>query len=212
MAEQLAVDDVRGHRLAVERQQRALGAKAGGVNRAGDSLLAGSGLADDQHRQPVARGFCGDRHCSAELRRGTNQLLELEWRRELLGDRGKLARRAAAVGIGCKRLQQPLRRHRMHQKIGGSGAHGLDRNGDIVPLRHDDDREVGTIFAQRGNHLWALFGIPTAEQRRLHFPAVRPLEQGKGHLLVRGTDDAPAGATGNGGDQSALLGICIQQQ
>src|SRR4051812_43251746 len=44
MAEQLAVDDVGGNRLAVEREQRPLGAKARGMDRAGDRFLAGAGL------------------------------------------------------------------------------------------------------------------------------------------------------------------------
>ena len=57
-----------------------------------------------------------------------------------------------------------------------------------------------------------LLGVPAAEQRRLHFAAVRPLEQGDGALLVGGADDAPAGARGDGRDQPALVGVGVEQQ
>ena len=80
VTEQLAVDDVGGDRLAVERQQRPLGAKAGGVDRAGDGFLAGAGFADDQDRQAVARGFGRDCKRGAEFGRGADQLLERQRR------------------------------------------------------------------------------------------------------------------------------------
>jgi hypothetical protein len=55
VAEQLALEQVRGDRGAVEGDERALGAGAPAVDRAGEALLAGAGLAEDQHRG-VGRG------------------------------------------------------------------------------------------------------------------------------------------------------------
>ena len=109
VTEQLAVDDVGGDRLAVERQQRALGAQARGVDRAGERFLARARLADDEHRQAVARRFGGDREGGAEFGRCADQLLERERRSELLRNRRELASGAAAIGIGGERFEQPLR-------------------------------------------------------------------------------------------------------
>ena len=104
----------------------ALGAQARGVDRAGERFLAGPRLADDQHRQAVARGFGGDRQGGAEFGCGADQLLERERRRELFRHRRKLASGAAAVGIGGERLEQPFGRDRTDQEIGRAGAHRLD--------------------------------------------------------------------------------------
>jgi hypothetical protein len=41
---------------------------------------------------------------------------------------------------------------------------------------------------------------------------VRALEEGNGRFLVSSADDAPAGARGNGRNQPALVGICVEQQ
>src|SRR5206468_4317921 len=60
MAEQLTVDDVGGNRLAVEREQWALGAEARRVDRARDRFLARARLAHDQDRETAARGLGGD--------------------------------------------------------------------------------------------------------------------------------------------------------
>ena len=127
VAEQLAVDDVGGDRLAVERQQRALGAQASGVDRAGERFLAGARLADDEQWQAVARRFGGDGERGAEFGRCADQLLERERRSELLRDRRKLAGGAAAIGVGGERFEQPLGRDRPDQEIGRAGAHRLDR-------------------------------------------------------------------------------------
>ena len=93
------------------------------------------GFADDQDRQAVARRLGGDRERGAEFGRGADQLLERERRRELLGNGRKLAGGAAAVGIGGKRLEQPLGRDRADEEIGSAGAHRLDRERDAVAVR-----------------------------------------------------------------------------
>src|SRR3954469_2638890 len=108
MPEQLAVDDVGGDRLAVEREQGTLGAEACSVDRARNRFLAGSRFTDDQDRQAVASGFRGDRKCRAELRRCADELFEGKLWSELLGNGRKLAGGLAAVGIGSERLKQPL--------------------------------------------------------------------------------------------------------
>ena len=206
MAEQLAVDNIRGDRLAVEREQRSLGPQACTVDRAGEGFLAGTGFADDQHRQAVARRLGGDRKRRPELGRGADQLLERQRRRELFGNGRQLAGRTAAVGIGGKRFEQTFRRDRPDEKIGCSGAHGFDGDRNAVAVGKNDYRKVRAIVAQGGDQRRPLLGIPAAEQCRQYFAAVRPLQQSERHLVVGGADHAPARPSGDRGDQPAFLG------
>ena len=134
VAEQLAVDDVGRDRLAVEREQRPLGAQAGGMDRAGEGFLAGARLADDEDRQAVASGLGGDRQRGAEFGRRADQLLERQGRGELFGNGRELASRLAAVGVGGERFEQPFRSDRADEEIRGAGLHRLDRVGDAIAV------------------------------------------------------------------------------
>ena len=212
VAEQLAVDDVRSDRFAVERQQRPLGAQACAVDGVGNGFLARARFADDQDRKAGARGLRGNGEGSAKFGRRADQLLERQFRRELLRYGRQLARGTAAIGIGGKRVQQSLRRDRPHQEIRRPCAHRLDRDGDGVAVREDDHRKVRAILAKRGDQLRSALRVPATEQHREHFAAVRTLEQCSGSLFVRRADDAPSGASGDRGNQPALLRIGVEQQ
>ncbi len=132
VAEQFAVDDVRCDRLAVERDQRPLRAKAGAVDCAGDGFLARSGLADDQDRQAIARRLGGDRQGGAEFGGGADQLLQRQFGRQFLGNGRELACRAAAIRVGGKRFEQPLRRDRPNQEVGWRRRASLRQRRDTV--------------------------------------------------------------------------------
>src|SRR5262249_10924760 len=58
VAEQLALDELGGELRAVDRLERAAAA-ARAMDRLGDVLLAGAGLAEEQHRRRIARGGGG---------------------------------------------------------------------------------------------------------------------------------------------------------
>ena len=149
MAEQFAVDDVGGDRLAVDLDQRPAGAEAGGVDRAGEGFLAAAGLADDQDRQAVARGLGGDRQRGAEIGRGADQLLERSGRARSFRTTGASSPvGAAAVGMGGERFEQPLGRDRLGQEIGGAGAHRVDRQRHRAAVGEHDDRQVRPARAQ----------------------------------------------------------------
>ena len=213
MAEQLAVDDVRGDRLAVERQQRPLGAKARGVDRAGDGFLAGAGLADDQQRQAVARRLGGDGKRRPEFGRGADQLLELERAARASRKRARARRRRG----GGRHWRQALRAA-ARARPGGPGNR-TRRRASPRPrskrCRHAERTMTGRSGDARASAAISC-GPCSASQlprdRRLHFAAVRPLKQGERRLPVGGADDAPRRACGDGGDQSALVGIGVQQQ
>ncbi len=60
MAEQLAFEERFGERAAIDLYERAAGAGAEVVNRAGDKLLAGAGFAEQQHRGLRRRHASGE--------------------------------------------------------------------------------------------------------------------------------------------------------
>ena len=60
MAEQLGLDEVFGHRAAVEHHEGALGALGGLMDRAGHDLFTGTGLAFDHHRHARGRDLLED--------------------------------------------------------------------------------------------------------------------------------------------------------
>src|SRR5262249_5208985 len=62
VAEQLARDERWRERAAVDRDERLGGARSEIVERAGDQLLAGAGLADDEHADVALRGALDLRH------------------------------------------------------------------------------------------------------------------------------------------------------
>ena len=202
MTEQLAVDDICRNCLAVDSDQRALGAQARGVDGVGEGFLAGAGLADDQDRQAIARGLGGDRQSGSEIGRGADQLLERQLRQQLLGHRGEFAGSLAAVGIGGKRFEQTLGDHRAGEEIGCSGAHRLDCHGDRFAVGDDDHRQLFAACAEQGDQLRAASPDPNCQAAP---PGLRGRADPAALLTAASTagsaDDAPAGAPGDGGDE-----------
>ena len=214
VAEQLAVDDVGGDRLAVEREQRALGAQAGGVDRAGDGFLAGAGLADDQDRQAVARGLGGDRQRGAEFGRGADQLLERQ-RAARASRKPARARRRRGGGRHWRRALRAAARARP----GGPGnrrrrrASPRPRRRPMSPCDRTMTGRLGALLAQRGDQLRALARRPSCRAAR---PGLRGrAAPGAAPSAVSSSaapTDAPAGARGDRRDQPALVGVGVEQQ
>ena len=78
---------VGGDRLAVDLDERSLGAQAGLVDGASEGFLAATGLADDQDRQAVACRLGSHRQRSAEFGRSADQLIEHQLR-AIFSERG----------------------------------------------------------------------------------------------------------------------------
>src|SRR3954451_18550327 len=113
------------------------------MDRTRDGFLAGARFANDEDGEPVASRFGGDRERCAEVRSGTDQLLERQWRSELFRDGRKLTRRAAPGGGGGGRFKEPLGCNGAYKEVGSAGTHRVDCNRDRVAVREDDDRQVG---------------------------------------------------------------------
>ena len=91
MAEQHQFDEILRDRAAIDDVKLLLAARARGVDRLGDDLLARAALALDQDRDAGAGRLGGDGERGAELRRRADDLLEAERLGDLLGQRAKLA-------------------------------------------------------------------------------------------------------------------------
>jgi hypothetical protein len=212
VTEQLAVDDIARDRLAIEQEERAASAQARRMDCPRNRLLAGARLADDQDRQPVARRLRRDGESGADLGSRAYLLLELKRRRELLGDRDALAGALAAVGSGRERFEQPLGRDGPYEEIGRAGAHRLDRRRNAVAVRKDDHRQLVALLAKGFDEPRPALAPPCADEDSLHLASMRALQQTDCSLVVGGSDNAPAGARGDGGDQPPLVRIRVDQQ
>ncbi len=100
VAEQLALDEPGGEGGAVDLDQRPGGAPAVRVDRPGDQLLAGAGLAGDEHRG-VGRRHPADLVEHRQQRGGpADDLLEVVDRLELFLEVEVLLLEAGALGLG----------------------------------------------------------------------------------------------------------------
>ena len=91
VAEELARDERRRERAAVDDDERAARARALVVERACDQLLAGAGLAHEQHRRVGLRGAADPRHQAAHHGRAASQAGPLVVLVELDGDAAAVA-------------------------------------------------------------------------------------------------------------------------
>ena len=182
------------------------------MDRSGNGFLACPGLAEDQERQAVARGLGGNRKRRPEFGSRADQLFEFERRSQLLGHRRKLARGTPTIGVGGKRFEQALGRDRANEKIGCAGAHRFDRNRDRVAMRDDDHRQVGPMLAKNARSGSVPVRRPSFQGLRRDLTPMRALKERDGEFAIAGVDDAPRRACGNGCDQSALVGVRVQEQ
>ena len=188
----------------------ALGAEARGMDGASDRFLAVPGSprmssgrrlrADFAATASAARIWCGADQSSSSS--GGASFSET-------GASSPEARRRSALAAHASSSRSGATGAR---KIGGSGPHRLDGDGDLVAVRENDDRQVVAVSAQRQDQFRPLNRIPAAENRRLDFAAVRALQEGNRELRISSANDAPACASGNGRDQTALVRIGIQEQ
>ena len=142
VTEQLALEQVLGNRGTVDGEERRLAARAGGVQRAGQHLLAGPALAQQQHRR-VGVG-------------GAQRQLQRAPHRGRFGD--DLDRAGARHGVRARQLaphpapdERVLDRgpelvepERLGDVVEGAGPHRVDRRLDR-PERGDDHHRHARI-------------------------------------------------------------------
>ena len=132
VAEQLAFEHVARHGGAVEREERAVGAVGGAVNRAREHLLAGAGLAGEEDGERGRRDAPGD-----------------------VEDLGHLLGGPDALGVAVERLGGPERGALLlvaavavEREGGGDQLADGDEGAAVVELRASDRRRAAR--ARRG--------------------------------------------------------------
>jgi len=127
VAEHLALDEIRGDRAAVDREERAAPAQAQIVDRLCGQLLAGAGFAGQQHRGLGARDAADrvvdglHRRRAAEHATEAAEPLQLGTQlRDFFMQRGR-ARHAREDAV------QPLHVQRLHEIVGRTAPQGVDR-------------------------------------------------------------------------------------
>ena len=215
MAEQVAVDDVGGDRLAIDLNQRSAGAEAGRVDRAGEGFLAA---------------------CRARRRSGSAAGCARPWRRRPARRENPARRRPVARAIRSGAIfsdsgaSSPAARRRSAWAASASssrsGATGLARKSDAPariastawatdpPSASDDDRQV-----RRGNGEVRQSGPgrcrrPSCRQDRgLDLAAVRSLQQARRRFPSQAAPTMLQPARdGDRRELPPLIGVGIEQQ
>ena len=136
VSEQLRLEQIRGDRSRVERDEGTLGARAVLVQRPGDELLAGARLPGDEHRDARARQAAdGAEHLLHRGRRAEE--LGHPWRPARVGPRLLTCARGAAHERDRLVDVEGLR-----QVLEGAALVGRHRIRQIRVRGHHDDREL----------------------------------------------------------------------
>ena len=192
MAEQFGFDEVGGDGTAIDGHHRLLVSRGSRVDGARDHILADAAFALDQYRYAGACRLGCDGEGGTELRRGADDILERERGGDFFGQRAQFAI-AAICERGIERGEQAFGRDRLGKIVGGPGAHGIDRDGDIIMSREDQDRQrraTGTNLADQAG--WLIIRAPLVEDDRIKLHPVLRAEHRDGGFIVACKDRAPA--------------------
>ena len=151
VAEQLALDDVRGDRPAIDRHERPVGEGGLLVERARRDLLGGARFTRDQHGAPGRRGARHHVAHARHLRRGADDAQgrpRARRRPELAAEHEVLLAQGRPVEAAHDRVEDLLGAERLEHEIGRPRPHGLDRGLEIGEGRDQDDVGEQAVAAQ----------------------------------------------------------------
>ena len=143
MAEQLALHHRLGQGTGIDRHERAVASARQVVQRARHHLLAGPGLAKNQH-VGLGSGQCADLLAQAQHRPG---LAEQACRQLLAVGQGQAQRAVVQHQLAQRQgtphaVKQRLAGEGLFQEIVGTGAHGLHRQLDVAVTGDEDHRQL----------------------------------------------------------------------
>ncbi len=147
VAEELALENVRRDRAAVDRQEALVAPRAREMQRVGDQLLAGAALADDEHRRLGRRHQAHLLEEHLHLRRAADDALEPETLVELLVELDDLLLELALLELREDALAELVEVDRLGQVVVGADPHRLDGGLDRAEAGDQDDREVEPALA-----------------------------------------------------------------
>lgn len=143
MAEHLALEDLLGHRAAVQRDERLVVARRQRVQAARDQFLAGAGLAVDEHRR-VGGGHVIDQRAHRGHRLGAADDARARRRPRQLAAQGAVFQlQRAALDGAAHGLGQALGGERLLDEIERAVAHRLHGHRDIAVAGHEHHRNAG---------------------------------------------------------------------
>ena len=148
VTEQLALEERRRHRGAVDRDERLLAARRQVVERARDELLAGAALAGDQHGR-VAVGDAADQLDRLADRRARAR--DAVDRHVAVGGRAQaldLALQRQVLERAADRDRERVDLHRLGDEVVGAGADRGDRGVEAALAGEHDRQEVGMALAE----------------------------------------------------------------
>ena len=140
----------RGDRRAVHLHERSRGALRQPVDRRGDELLAGAGLAEHEHaRRSSARPWRSPRGASASP--GSRRASRRAKRRSRDGERPAPSPRASRRESAFRtRHEHALAVDRLLEEVGRAALHGVDDVARVGVAADHDDRQVAPQLARLG--------------------------------------------------------------
>ena len=141
VTEQFALEQGVGNGGAVDRDVRRVGARAQLVERLGDELLAGAGLAADQHRRVGRRGVLDHLIDLAHLGALADHRAERAVFAELAPQHAHLAQRRVALDDLAQQDPEPLQIDRLGEVVVRALLDGFDRRFDRALRRQDHGRD-----------------------------------------------------------------------
>ncbi len=149
MAEQLALEERLDDRRAVHRDEALRAAWSKLVQGARNQLLAGAGLARDEHGAHVRRKAADQPEHLLHRRAAAHHATELEPLRQVAFQGQHLAPLRRFIADGRQQLPQPLQIERLGEVIEGSELDRFDRAVDRRVAGHEDDLALRADVADR---------------------------------------------------------------
>ena len=156
VAEQLGLEQRLRNRRAVDRDERAVGARAERVQRPREQLLAGAALAFEQHGRVGRRGAVQRQRHLLQLRILADDLRRAAPLRELLLQEDVLGRQAPLRERALDHQQQMIGIDRLGEEVERAFLHRRDGVLDAAERGHDDDRQLGIELLRRAQHAEAV--------------------------------------------------------
>src|SRR5207249_7643936 len=156
VAEELALEQRLRDGGAVERDQRAVGARAPVVDRLGDQLLAGAALTGDEDRGAELRDGFDRLEDLLHLRRAADDVADVVAVADLAAELLELALQVGVLGRPLQVQPQLLDVERLGDVPERPELHGLDRRLQRLGRGQHDDRQVHVAGAELLEELHAV--------------------------------------------------------
>ena len=209
VAEELGLEQRLGQGRAVDRHERALGARRAPVDRARDELLADARLALDQDRRARRGRHALDQRqeLAQALRRADHRAAPEQ--RDLLAQPIALAAHDAVLQHALEHALEDHAPHGLLEEVGGSLAHGGHGGRDVGQAGQEDDRGGFAQGDQLAQELEAGQRQVEVEQAHVRVVGARQGQDLAGRMRLAGR---PAGLPADGRQARQHPGVPVGDQ